>query len=78
MNELEFTDYQVETLVKLHPGKSMYDLLKIAQSEMSKFAWNHDKIRHSINRLEKRGKVRSKYEINGGRSRRIIFHFRTV
>jgi hypothetical protein len=37
--------------------------VKLAQSEFPKWPWSNDKIRNSINRLEARGKIETKYVI---------------
>jgi hypothetical protein len=53
----EFTDYQVLTLIKAHPGSSMSDILRYARKEMPSFGWTWGKIQKAILRLSDREKV---------------------
>jgi len=58
---------QVSALLSNHKGEGLCisDLVEVAKKEMSAFEWSNDKIRNSINRLERRGKAKSHHEIRG-------------
>lgn len=70
--DTQFRDYQVFCLIKKHPGAWIYDLVKIARAEMSLFEWNYSTICNSVNRLQKRGRIRSELESKGGITRRRL------
>ena len=55
---LNFTDIQVLTLVRDHPGESLRGLVRIAKKEMPKWPWTVGKIQKSVQRLEKSKKVK--------------------
>jgi len=61
----DFVDMQVATLIRNHAGEELCieDLVAVALKEMPSFDWTDDKIRHSVNRLEKRGNMASKYVV---------------
>ena len=65
----DFVDMQVFTLIKQNAGEELCieDLVALALKEMPSFDWTDDKIRHSVNRLEKRGRLASKYVIRSKR-----------
>lgn len=70
--DTKFRDYQVYCLIKKHPGAWIYDLVKIAREEMSLFEWDYKNIWNSVNRLEKKGRIRSERDSKGGITRRKL------
>jgi hypothetical protein len=70
----DYVDSQVLLLVKDHEKDepSIKDLCLFAAKEMHG-NWTEDKIRNSLNRLEKRGKVASKHLIKEGRLCRVPY-----
>ena len=73
--ESDFVDIQVATLISDHDGDELCieDLVTTAEKDMPRFQWTNDKIRNSINRLEKRGRLASKYAIRGGKLCRVPY-----
>jgi len=71
----DFVDLQVSTLVTDHADEEpcIEDLVRLAKKDMPKFDWTDDKIRHSVNRLEKRGRLASKYVIRRKRLCRVPY-----
>jgi hypothetical protein len=71
----DFVDMQVFTLIKQHAGEEhcIEDLAAVALKEMPSFDWTDDKIRHSVNRLEKRGRLASKYVVRSKRLCRVPY-----
>lgn len=71
----DFVDMQVSTLISDHAEEEpcIEDLVQIAKKEMPNFDWSNDKIRHAVERLEKRGRLVSKYVIRGKRLRRVPY-----
>ena len=71
----DFVDMQVFTLVKHHASEELCidDFVALALKEMPSFDWTDDKIRHSVNRLEKRGRLASKYVIRSKRLCRVPY-----
>jgi len=71
----DFVDKQVATLIKDHAGAELCieDLVAVAIKEMPGFEWKDDKIRHSVNRLEKRGRLASRYVVRSKRLCRIPY-----
>jgi len=71
----DFVDMQVSTLISDHASKKpcIEDLVQIAKKEMPNFDWTNDKIRHAVERLEKRGRLASKYAIRGKRLCRVPY-----
>lgn len=71
----DFVDMQVATLMADHQEEEpcIEDLVQIAKREMPKFCWTNDKIRHAVERLEKRGRIASKYAIRGKRLCRVPY-----
>ena len=71
----DFVDMQVFTLIKHHASEELCieDLVALALKEMPSFDWTDDKIRHSVNRLEKRGRLASKYVIRSKRLCRVPY-----
>ena len=71
----DFVDMQVFTLVKHHAGEELCidDFVAAAIKEMPGFEWKDDKIRHSVNRLEKRGRLASKYVVRSKRLCRVPY-----
>lgn len=71
----DFVDVQVAILIKDHEGEDLCveDLLEAARKEMPKFDWDYDKVRNSVDRLAKRGKIDTKYLIRGGKACRVPF-----
>ena len=70
-----FVDSQVLILVKDHQHEEICieDLVKLAQREFPKWPWSNDKIRNSINRLEARGKIETKYVIREKKQCRVPY-----
>jgi len=73
--ESDYVDLQVATLIGDHEGEELCieELVTVAEKEMSKFSWTNDKIRNSVNRLEKRGRMASKHLIREGRLCRVPY-----
>ena len=71
----DFVDMQVATLIRNRASEELCieDLVTVALKEMPSFDWTDDKIRHSVNRLEKRGKMASKYVVRRKRLCRITY-----
>jgi hypothetical protein len=71
----DFVDMQVSTLISAHASEEpcIEDLVDIAKEEMPKFEWTDPKIRNSVNRLEKRGRLMSKYVIRRKRLCRVPY-----
>ena len=71
----DFQDIQVATLIGDHVEEEpcIEDLVQIAKKDMPKFFWNNDKIRNSVTRLEKRGRIASKYVIREKRLCRVPY-----
>ena len=71
----DFVDMQVATLIRDHAGEELCieDLVAVALKEMPSFDWTDDKIRHSVNRLEKRGNMASKYVVRRKRLCRVPY-----
>jgi hypothetical protein len=72
---VDFVDMQVATLIKHHADEELCieDLVAVALKEMPSFDWTEDKIRHSMNRLEKRGRLASKYVVRRKRLCRVPY-----
>lgn len=70
----DFVDMQVIILLQNHQDEenSIKELCQIAKEEMHG-DWDEDKIRNSLNRLEKRDKVASKQLIKEGRTCRVPY-----
>ena len=68
-----FVDSQVLILVRDHEHEALCieDLVKLAEKEFPKWPWNNDKIRNSINRLEARGKIETRYVIRKKKQCRV-------
>jgi hypothetical protein len=47
--------------------------VKLAEKEFPKWPWSNDKIRNSINRLEARGKIETKYVIREKKQCRVPY-----
>lgn len=71
----DFVDMQVSTLISAHASEEpcIEDLVHIAEKEMPNFDWTDPKIRNSVNRLEKRGRLASKYVIRRKRLCRVPY-----
>ena len=71
----DFVDMQVATLIRNHASEELCieDLVAVALKEMPSFGWTDDKIRHSVNRFEKRGKMASKYVVRRKRLCRVPY-----
>jgi len=65
---MNLTDYQVLTLVREHPGANLYQLLKAAKKDMSKWGWSIGKIQRSVQRLASAKKVETDMAFQGGRA----------
>jgi hypothetical protein len=68
-------DSQVFILVRNHQQEALCieDLVKLAQREFPKWTWSNDKIRNSINRLEARGKIETRYMIREKKQCRVPY-----
>lgn len=67
---MNLTDYQILTLVRTHPGTSVYSLVKLANAEMSlrgRKKWSYTVVYKSVKRLIERGKLEGKETVIGGR-----------
>ena len=71
----DFVDKQVLILISDHQHEEpcLSDLLAFARKEMPAFRGDEDTIRHSIDRLEKRGKIATKYVIRRGKACRVPY-----
>jgi hypothetical protein len=63
-----FTDYQVLSLIRDHPGCTIYSLLKYARSEMPKWNWSRGKVHKAVQRLKRDKKIDTRLRVNGSRS----------
>jgi hypothetical protein len=63
-----FTDYQVQTLVRDHPGANLYQLLGHARRDMPRFDWSVGKIQKAIERLKREKILRGRIKLNGARA----------
>jgi hypothetical protein len=70
-----FVDSQVLILVRGHQQEALCieDLVELAQKEFPKWPWTNDKIRNSINRLEARGKIETRYVIREKKQCRVPY-----
>lgn len=55
---MNFTDYQVLTVIRANPGSSMRELLRILKREMRQWPWSIGKVQRSVQRLEESGRIR--------------------
>jgi len=71
----DFVDMQVATLISDHVSEEhcIDALVDVAKKVMPTFEWTDDKIRNSVNRLEKRGRLASKYVIRGKKLCRVPY-----
>jgi len=71
----DFVDMQVATLISDHANEEhcIDALVDVAKREMPTFEWTDDKIRNSVNRLEKLGRLASKYVIRGKKLCRVPY-----
>lgn len=53
-----WTDFHVMNAAKKHPGETMIRLLSACQEEKSSWNWTASKLRKSLRRLERQGKLR--------------------
>jgi hypothetical protein len=53
-----WTDFHVLNAAKKHPGDTMIQLLGACQEEKSAWNWTTSKVRKSLRRLEREGKLR--------------------
>ena len=69
----DMTDKQVRILLLKYAGQQLClgDIVDKAKEEMPGFPWNNDKVRHSIDRLEAKGEVRSTRTVRDNRMVRI-------
>lgn len=74
---MNFTDMQVLTLVRNHPGLNLYQLTKKANEEMGRWNWSIGKVWRAVNRLKKAGKVETRIKQIGGKSC-LEVHCKTV
>lgn len=65
---MNFTDTQVLTLIRTHPGSSLYGLLQNARLEMKLWPWTIGKIQKAVERLEKDAKITKTSTMKGGRA----------
>ncbi len=65
LQKSEDTDDELYTLINEHPGKSVYELAKLA-------SWSPGKVHASVRRLERDGMIRSKKVVEGSRVKLIV------
>jgi DNA-binding MarR family transcriptional regulator len=65
---MNFTDYQVKTLVRENPGLNLYQLLGKAKEQMGRWPWTIGKIQQAVRRLENAGEVETESIVQGGRA----------
>jgi len=73
---LIFTDLQILTLVRAHPGLNLYQLTKKAQEEMSiggKCNWTIGKVQKSVERLKGDKKVQTRYVVERQRTCQQVY-----
>lgn len=70
---MNFTDIQVLTLVRAHPGLNLYQLQKQAEKDMWRWTWTIGKVQKAVERLKKEKKVETRLVINGGRSCQEVY-----
>lgn len=71
--EMIFTDIQVLTLVRAHPGLNLYQLQQQAEKEMGRWPWTIGKIQKAVERLKAERKVETRSIVKGGRSCQEVF-----
>ncbi len=68
---MNFTDMQILTLIRAHPGLNLYQLTKKANEELYKRnnePWTIGGIQKSVQRLRKAKKIETRLKVNGGKS----------
>jgi hypothetical protein len=68
-----YTNFQVLTAIKTHPGCNLYELLDICQTDYSRWMWTIGKVQRSVNTLEQAGQIKSDTFISGGRACRQLY-----
>ncbi len=59
------TDDELYTLINEHPGKSVYELAKLA-------GWSPGKVHASVQRLERDGMIKSEKIVDGSRVKLVV------
>jgi hypothetical protein len=73
---MNFTDYQVLTLVRAYPGLNIYQLTKKAKEEMGmdgRCNWTTGKVQKAVLRLMKTSKVETKYVVRRCRTCQQVY-----
>ena len=73
---MNFTDYQVLTLVRAYPGLNIYQLTKKAKEEMGmagRCNWTTGKVQKAVLRLIKANKVETRYVIRRCRTCQQVY-----
>lgn len=71
--KMNFTDFQVLTLIRANPGINLYQLVEVAKTEMPRWTWTIGKVQKSVERLKRETKAGQpiltvKLKVVGGRS----------
>jgi hypothetical protein len=70
----ELTDYQILTLIRDHPGATIYQLLDYARAEMPvkpdkpDKGWTRGKVHKSVQRLKGKKRIKGRIKLNGARA----------
>ena len=59
---MNFTDIQVLTLIRNHPGESLRGIVRAAKKEMPRWCWTVGKVQKAVQRLEKAKKIKIEKE----------------
>ena len=73
---MNFTDYQVLTLVRANPGLNIYQLTKKAKEEIGLKGlcnWTTGKIQKAVQRLLRANKVETRYVIRSRRTCQQVY-----
>ena len=73
---MNFTDYQVLTLVRAYPGLNIYQLTKKAREEMGmddRCNWTTGKVQKAVQRLIRANKVKTRYVVRRCRTCQLVY-----
>jgi len=73
---VNFTDVQILTLIRAHPGLNVYQLAKKAQDEMSmggQCNWTTGKVQKAVERLKMEKKVETRYVVKRCRTCQEVY-----
>lgn len=73
---MNFTDYQVLTLVRAYPGLNIYQLTKKAKEEMcmdGRCNWTTGKVQKAVQRLINANKVKTTYVVRRCRTCQQVY-----